>query len=124
MGKKIIPTAARALGVVAALALFASLTGLQAQAQVYPSTRYAQPGYARNDRRHTDVTGIVTSFDRFDMTVRTRGRDIAVHLHQGTIINPTGTDLRRGMIVNVSGYRNGGELEANRIDFTGWAGRR
>ncbi|HEY5340358.1 MAG TPA: hypothetical protein VIK27_04960 [Candidatus Aquilonibacter sp.] len=124
MDKRIIPIAARAAGIVAAIALFASLTGLQAQAQVYPQTRYAQPGYGRNHDRHADVTGVVTSFDRFDMTVRTGGRDVAVHLHQGTIINPTGTDLRRGMIVSVSGYRNGGQLEANRIDFTGWARRR
>lgn len=42
---------------------------------------------------------------------------LAVHLHQGTIINPTGTTLRPGMNVRIVGHPNGdGTFEADRID--------
>ena len=48
--------------------------------------------------------GHITYFHRFDMQVETAPnvfRD--VHLHQGTVINPRGTTLAPGMLVDVSG---------------------
>lgn len=40
-----------------------------------------------------------------------------IHLHQGTVINPTGTTLQAGMNVRVWGHPNSdGSFEADRID--------
>ena len=51
------------------------------------------------------VTGVVTYFYRFDMTVQApNGAIIPVQLHQGTIINPLGAALQPGMPVTVRGY--------------------
>jgi hypothetical protein len=48
--------------------------------------------------------GKVTYFRRFEMQVETAPNVYrAVHLHQGTVINPRGTTLAPGMIVDVSG---------------------
>ena len=42
---------------------------------------------------------------------------LAVHLHQGTIINPTGTTLQPGMNIRIYGHpNNDGTFEADRID--------
>lgn len=62
-----------------------------------------------------DVQGMVTSFHRFDMTLRARGREFPVQLHQGTVIKPTGTTLAPSMIVNIAGYWQAGTFYANRI---------
>lgn len=115
MSKNTIIPAVRTLGsAVVAIALFASLSGSPAGAQVY------RPGYYDND--HQNIDGIVVYFNRFDLQLRVgSGQVIPVHLHQGTIINPTGTTLRRGMRVNVRGFGDrDGVLDANRIDFDGW----
>jgi hypothetical protein len=112
MSKKFIATTARSLAAAAAaFALFASLSSAPASAQAY--------GYG-HDRQN--VAGVVASFDRFDMTLHVGpGQDIFVHLHQGTIIDPTGTSLHRGMRVDVRGYRTRDGIEAERINFDGWA---
>jgi hypothetical protein len=48
--------------------------------------------------------GKVTYFRRFDLQVETAPNVYRqIHLHQGTIINPRGTTLTPGMIVDVSG---------------------
>ncbi|HVS45080.1 MAG TPA: hypothetical protein VMS32_00235 [Verrucomicrobiae bacterium] len=128
MPKNIAIITARTVGAsVAAFALFASLSFSPASAQTYPQNGRNDDGYGNNngsygqqDRDRETVDGVVASFDRFNLVLRVgRGQDIAVHLHQGTIINPTGTTLRRGMRVDIRGYQNGdGALEANRIDVT------
>lgn len=49
--------------------------------------------------------GRVTYFRRFDLQVETAPNVYRqIHLHQGTIINPRGTTLTPGMVVDVSGY--------------------
>ncbi len=62
-----------------------------------------------------DVQGVVTSFDRFNMTLRVSGREYPVVLHQGTVIQPRGTTLAPSMIVNIQGYWQAGAFYANRI---------
>ena len=116
MSKNTIIPAVRTLGsAVVAIALFASLSGSPAGAQVY------QPGYYNSD--HQNVDGVVVYFNRFALQLRIGPEQvISVRLHQGTIINPTGTTLRRGMRVNVRGFEDRyGVIDANRIDFDGWA---
>ena len=45
-----------------------------------------------------------------------RGFVDRIHLHQGTIINPTGLSLESGMTVDILGYNNGSVFEANQIN--------
>ncbi|TAM90435.1 hypothetical protein EPN42_05875 [bacterium] len=65
-----------------------------------------------------DITGTVTYFRRFDLQVTTSGSTYRqVHLHQGTVINPTGTTLQNGMKVRVRGQSQAdGSLNADEID--------
>ncbi|HVA33078.1 MAG TPA: hypothetical protein VNG31_02950 [Candidatus Baltobacteraceae bacterium] len=64
-----------------------------------------------------EVRGVVTFFKRFDLQVRmplNRYRDI--RLHQGTIIDPRGTTLANGDVVDVRGHAgSGGALDADVI---------
>jgi hypothetical protein len=62
-----------------------------------------------------DVQGVITYFNRFNMTVRVNGEAYPVVLHQGTIIRPTGATLVPSMVVNISGYWSAGTFFANRI---------
>jgi len=62
-----------------------------------------------------DVQGVVTYFNRFNMTLRANGREYPVVLHQGTIIRPTDTTLAPSMVVNVAGYWSDGAFYANKI---------
>ncbi len=61
------------------------------------------------------VRGWVDSFDRFNMTLRAGGREVPVHLHQGTVILPTGLTLQPGMFISVDGYWNDYGFHADRI---------
>lgn len=45
------------------------------------------------------------------------GNEQRVRLHQGTVINPRGTNLQNGMQLRITGHRNNdGTFEADRID--------
>ncbi|HVA38315.1 MAG TPA: hypothetical protein VNJ51_11975 [Candidatus Dormibacteraeota bacterium] len=68
--------------------------------------------------RQNDITGTVTYYRRFDLQVQTGSSTYrTVHLHQGTIINPTGTTLQNGMKVRVRGQsQSDGSLNADEID--------
>ncbi|MGH7729270.1 MAG: hypothetical protein ACREM2_10860 [Vulcanimicrobiaceae bacterium] len=61
--------------------------------------------------------GSVTYFRRFELQVETAPHVYReVHLHQGTIIDPRGTTLRPGMIVEISGRAQpDGSLDADSI---------
>ncbi len=78
------------------------------------------PSYARPVAPSDEETvrGRVTAFDgKFGLAVRDdRGFIDNVALHQGTIINPTGLELRPGMSVTIHGYGNGSSFAANEID--------
>jgi hypothetical protein len=62
-----------------------------------------------------DVNGRVVAFHSFSMTLLADGREVAVDLHHGTIIHPTGLTLQPGMFVRVNGYWSDGQFQANRI---------
>ncbi|MGH7662171.1 MAG: hypothetical protein ACRENA_14795 [Vulcanimicrobiaceae bacterium] len=72
-----------------------------------------------DDRWHRpdvhQLSGVVSRFGGFDMTVRVEGSPLPVRLHQGTIINPTGLTLKPGMRVRVFGFWNDGRFQAERI---------
>ena len=61
--------------------------------------------------------GRVTYFRRFELQVETaNGVYRQIHLHQGTVINPRGTTLQQGMVVDVNGsIENDKSLDANDI---------
>ena len=62
------------------------------------------------------LRGRVTYFHGFALTLRSGGRPVAVELHQGTVILPTGLSLQPGMFVRIDGHWDReGSFHANRI---------
>ncbi len=73
-----------------------------------------QYGDRRGGMRGNEVSGVVSSFSGYNLQLR---NGTAVSLHQGTVINPTGTTLAPGMRVAIRGSRNSaGGFNADRID--------
>ena len=81
-------------------------------------------GYLKRQRdmAHNGAHGTVTFFKRFDLQVKTDPLPFLpsgyrqIHLHPGTVINPRGTSLQPGMIVDVSGQSQpDGSLNADLI---------
>jgi hypothetical protein len=104
-------------------ALLLTMPGM-ASAQGYPGNGNAgyNEGYG-NRNQQTAISGVVTYFNRYDLRIRTGFGEMQVQLRQGTVINPTGANLRNGMIVSVAGWRGrDGVVRANRIDVQhgGW----
>jgi hypothetical protein len=63
------------------------------------------------------AAGRVSFFNRFELQLQT-GSSVYrnVHLHQGTVINPRGTTLAKGMLVIVNGQpQQDGSLNADTI---------
>jgi hypothetical protein len=104
------------------LAAIAALLALPtaAFAQSDPNWHGGYGGYGNRGGygdRQGQIGGIVSDFAPFNLYLD-RGTHVA--LHQGTVINPTGITLRRGMRVQVYGYwRRDGSFEANEIDVAG-----
>jgi hypothetical protein len=100
---------ALALGVLA----FAAPVVAQAQPVVVEQPVVAQPGgpFVGNH----EIRGTVTYFNAFTMDVRAAGEVVPIHLHQGTIINPTGLTLHQGMYIRVFGFWANGNFQADRI---------
>lgn len=68
----------------------------------------------RGGMRDGRITGVVSSFGGYNLQLRD---GVAVSLHQGTVINPTGTTLTPGMRVAIRGSRNSaGGFNADEID--------
>jgi hypothetical protein len=64
--------------------------------------------------RDGQISGVVSSFGGYNLQLR---NGMAVSLHQGTVINPTGTTLTPGMRVSIRGSRNStGGFNADEID--------
>ena len=76
-------------------------------------------GYLKRQRdvNANGARGVVTYYHRFDLQVRTGSNSYrAIHLHQGTVINPRGISLTNGMNVDVSGQaQSDGSLNADQI---------
>jgi hypothetical protein len=62
-----------------------------------------------------NLQGVVASFVPYHMTIRIHDDFYPVSLHDGTVINPVGITLSRGMIVHVNGYWSGLSFVANKI---------
>ncbi len=79
--------------------------------QPYQQQPYQQPPgqyQGCNEVPGRTIVGTVTYFYAFDLNVRgCDGRWYRIHLHQGTIIWPTGITLEPGMWVSVRGSDNG-----------------
>jgi hypothetical protein len=104
------------LGIALALGVLAFAAPVVAQAQpivVEQPVIAAQPGgpFVGNH----EVRGTVTYFNAFTMDVRAAGEVVPIHLHQGTIINPTGLTLHQGMYIRVFGFWANGNFQADRI---------
>jgi len=78
-----------------------------------PEPTYAQKDYIRWTLNGFDGQWIVYMHDA-------HGYNDHISLHQGTVINPTGTRLVEGMQVVVYGYSDHGTYQANRIDVLNW----
>jgi len=85
----------------------------------YQNGGYQNGGGDRDDRNGgyrngNGTVGVVDSFNAFDLQLR---NGTHVRLHQGTVINPTGTTIQPGERVSVRGhFDSNGTLEADRID--------
>ena len=76
-------------------------------------------GY-NNGNRGNQLTGTVSSFSPYNLYLN---NNVHVVLHNGTVINPTGTNLTPGQRVRVIGYRQSdGTFAASEIDVVGTSG--
>ena len=67
--------------------------------------------------RGNQLTGTVSSFSPYNLYLN---NGLHVVLHNGTVINPTGTSLNAGQRVRVVGYRNAdGTFAASEVDVIG-----
>src|SRR5579864_2221783 len=103
------------------LAPVAVAAGLAVAALAQSSAAKADVADGRYSRDRDDrvLTGVVTYFHRFDLTIVVPGdRYRQIHLHQGTILRPLGLTLRDGMRVVVRGeWHEDGGFQADEIDL-------
>ncbi len=94
--------------------LLASIALVGATAAPAAAQTYYQAPVRPAERAH-ELRGVVTSFYRYEMSVSSRGQNVPVQLHQGTIIEPVGASLPPGVRVTLRGYWSNGVFVANRI---------
>ena len=80
-----------------------------------PIAVQAQPSYARHDE---SIHGRISSFDgHYQLLVKDdRGYVDRVALREGTIIQPVGLTLARGMSVTIRGHNDGATFTAFEVD--------
>jgi hypothetical protein len=81
------------------------------------ATRADTPKYATPSSEET-INGVISAISgKYGLTVRNSSGELyIVTLHRGTIINPTGLQLKPGMLLVVVGHRNGVTFNADKID--------
>jgi hypothetical protein len=91
------------------------LGALLIAALVAPVAAQAQPSYAHRDE---SIRGRISSFDgHYQLMLKDeRGFVDRVALREGTIIQPTGLRLSRGMSVTIRGHNDGASFTAFEID--------
>ena len=103
---------------IGAAALAAPLAALAQDAPAGPPP--PAPSYARPIAPNGEETihGRILSIDgKYRVQLRDdHGFVDNVEMHQGTVINPTGLELRPGMEVTIVGYNRGPLFAANEID--------
>jgi len=85
----------------------------------YNNGNYGRGGYNNggNGNYGGQINGIVSSFSAFNLQLN-NGQH--VDLHQGTVINPTGTTLQPGMRISIVGHDEGnGSFAAATINVVG-----
>jgi hypothetical protein len=81
---------------------------------------YGNNGGYNNGNRGNQLTGTVSSFSPYNLYLN---NNVHVVLHNGTVINPTGSNLTPGQRVRVIGYRQSdGTFAASEIDVVGTSG--
>jgi hypothetical protein len=74
-------------------------------------------GYGGYNNGRNELTATVSSFSPYNLYL---SNGLHVVLHDGTVINPTGTNLTGGQRVRVIGHQNGdGTFAADEIDVIG-----
>jgi Domain of unknown function (DUF5666) len=82
----------------------------------YGNGGYGNGGYNRGNQ----LTGTVSSFSPYNLYL---SNGTHVELHDGTVINPTGTNLTGGQRVRIIGnWNSDGTFNANEIDVIGRGG--
>lgn len=107
----------------AAIAATAAAAPLAASAQQLPwPLNVVVPGWSNGNWQYganIPTGGVIASVQGSSFTLQ---NGTTVFMHQGTVINPTGTRLQPGMNVNIMGTPNGGSrFNANEVDVTGYA---
>jgi hypothetical protein len=107
----------------AAMAATAGAVPLAASAQALPWPLNAVlPGWANGNYQYganVPTGGVIASVNGSSFTLQ---NGTTVFMHQGTVINPTGTSLQPGMSVSILGTPNGGgRFNANEVDVSGYA---
>jgi hypothetical protein len=85
----------------------------------YGNNGYGNNGYGNNGygNRSGQLNGTVSSFSAYNLYL---SNGTHVELHNGTVINPTGTNLTAGQRVRVIGtWNNDRTFNANEIDVVG-----
>jgi Domain of unknown function (DUF5666) len=83
----------------------------------YGNNGYGNNGYGGYGNNNGNLNGVVSSFSPYNLYL---SNGLHVVLHNGTVINPTGTNLTAGQRVRIIGYRNqDGTFAANEIDVIG-----
>ena len=83
----------------------------------YNNGGYNNGGYNNGGNRGNQLSGNVRSFSPYNLYL---SNGTHVMLHNGTVINPTGSNLTAGQNVRVIGnWNQDGTFNANEIDVTG-----
>lgn len=93
-------------------------SGLTLAALVLPVAARADTSNFSARTYEQAIHGTINSIDgKYAFTVRDGRVNLeGVTMHRGTIINPTGLQLKPGMRVSISGHAAGGTFDADEID--------
>ncbi len=111
-------TVIRGLALAAAVAIPSIASAAPTPMQIAQVNGYGGGEYGGGYGEHRgNVVGVVAYFSGYNLDLDNGPH---VNLHHGTVINPTGATLRRGMQVAVRGHlRRDGTIDADVIDIVG-----
>jgi hypothetical protein len=91
--------------------------GALVAALALPTAARADTNDSAMHMEHPTIHGVITSVHGTGLSVRDdRAGDQSITLHRGTVINPTGLQLRAGMQVTIAGHAMGRSFDADEID--------
>ena len=94
------------------------VSALIVAALAVPSALRANPVTSAATQSAAPLIGVVSAIDgKYGLIVRDNSGALdRVALRKGTIINPTGYQLKAGVLVVISGHADGATFDADRID--------